>query len=194
MDEIYISVDIEADGKVPGLSSMLSVGAAAFRLGDRTPVDTFEVNLEQLPGPARPDPDTMAWWQTQPEAWAVCRRNVVSPDVGMRDFVGWCRRLPGKPVLVGYPITYDFMWVYWYTVAFGLGAGERCPFGFAGLDLKTLAFARQGGDFRAIGKRTMPRAWFEGAHAHTHVALDDALGQGVLFVNLMAELRPEPSA
>jgi len=189
MGEIYISVDVEADGKVPGLSSMLSLGAAAFRLGDRTPIDTFEVNLEQLPTPARPDPDTMAWWKTQPDAWEACRRGTVPPEEAMTAFVKWCRQLPGKPVCVGYPITYDFMWVYWYTVAFGLAEGERCPFGFAGLDLKTLAFARLGGDYRAVGKRTMPPGWFDGAPPHTHQALDDAIGQGVLFVNLMDELR-----
>jgi hypothetical protein len=32
----------------------------------------------------------------------------------------------------------------------------------------------------------MPRHWFE-KHPHTHVALDDAIEQGVLFCNILAE-------
>lgn len=30
--ELYVSVDVEADGRIPGRSSMLSFGAAAFTL------------------------------------------------------------------------------------------------------------------------------------------------------------------
>ena len=60
--EVYISIDIEADGPIPGGNSMLSLGAAAFELGsgNRTPIDLYEVNLQPLPT-ATPDPDTMAW-------------------------------------------------------------------------------------------------------------------------------------
>jgi len=35
-------------------------------------------------------------------------------------------------------------------------------------------------------KKNLPREWF-GATPHTHVALDDAIGQGALFGNLLAE-------
>jgi hypothetical protein len=34
----------------------------------------------------------------------------------------------------------------------------------------------------------MPRRWFEAAR-HTHVALDDAIEQGLLFCNMLAESR-----
>jgi hypothetical protein len=37
-------------------------------------------------------------------------------------------------------------------------------------------------------KQTMPRRWFEAAR-HTHVALDDAIEQGLLFCNMLAECR-----
>jgi hypothetical protein len=32
----------------------------------------------------------------------------------------------------------------------------------------------------------MPREWFD-PHRHTHVALDDAVEQGALFCNMLAE-------
>ena len=46
--EIYISTDIEADGPIPGVYSMLSFASAAY-LADKTLVDTFAINLIELP-------------------------------------------------------------------------------------------------------------------------------------------------
>ena len=74
MREIYVSTDCETDGPIPGPHSMLSFGSAAFT-ADKQLLSTFTANLETLPG-ASGHPDTMAWWQTQPEAWAACRSNL----------------------------------------------------------------------------------------------------------------------
>ncbi|HKX30422.1 MAG TPA: exonuclease, partial [Blastocatellia bacterium] len=49
MDEIYVSTDVETDGPIPGIHSMLSFGSAAYR-ADKTLVETFTANLELLPG------------------------------------------------------------------------------------------------------------------------------------------------
>ncbi|HEV2669038.1 MAG TPA: exonuclease, partial [Blastocatellia bacterium] len=67
MSEVYVSTDVETDGPIPGLNSMLSFGSAAY-LPDKTLISAFTANLETLPGAAA-DPKTMAWWETQPEAW-----------------------------------------------------------------------------------------------------------------------------
>ena len=114
--EIYVSTDVEADGPIPGPHSMLSFASAAYR-ADKTLVGTFSRNLETLEG-ARSDPKTEAWWQTQPEAWAACRRELQSPALAMRDYAAWLHGLPGRPVFVGYPASYDFMFVYWYLIQF----------------------------------------------------------------------------
>jgi hypothetical protein len=62
--EIYVSTDVEADGRIPGPSSMLSFASAAYK-ADKELVSTFARNLETLPG-ASPDPDTAEWWKSQP--------------------------------------------------------------------------------------------------------------------------------
>lgn len=49
MAGIHVSTDVETDGPIPGPHSMLGFASAAF-LPDRTLVDTFEANLETLPG------------------------------------------------------------------------------------------------------------------------------------------------
>ncbi|NJL27797.1 MAG: exonuclease [Thermoanaerobaculia bacterium] len=180
--EIYISTDVEADGPIPGPHSMLSFASAAF-LADKTLVATFSRNLETLPG-AEPHPETAAWWQTQPATWAACRQDLQPPEQAMCEYLAWLEALPGKPVFVGYPVAYDFMFVYWYLIRFT----GRSPFSHSALDVKTLAMVALGGDYRQATKRNMPRRWFDPL-PHTHVALDDAIGQGALFCNVLKELR-----
>src|SRR5687768_8622919 len=105
MAEIYASPDVEAEGRIPGPNSMLSFASAAFRAA-KTLVGTFEANLTLLPG-AEGDARTMEWWQTQPAAWAACRKDVREPGIVMPEYVVWLKALPGKPVFVGYPAAYD---------------------------------------------------------------------------------------
>jgi hypothetical protein len=160
---------------------MLSFGSAAFTpSGDL--INTFSANLELLPD-AVPDPRTQAWWESQPEAWAACRTNVEAPEQAMPRYVAWLKSLPGKPVFVGYPVSYDFMFVYWYLMRF---AGES-PFSHSALDIKTVAMLALRKPYRESTKKNMPRRWF-GNQPHTHVALDDAIGQGILLCNMLKEL------
>ncbi len=180
MSEVYISTDIETDGPIPGPNSMLSFGSAAFVPG-RGMIGTFSANLVTLPG-AQGDAKTMAWWATQPEAWEACRRDTREPAVVMPEYVAWIRSLPGRPVFAAYPAGYDFLFVYWYLIRF---AGES-PFSFSALDIKSYAMAMMGCEYRAATKRNMPKHWFSNI-PHTHVALDDAIGQGVLLMNMMEE-------
>ncbi len=184
MREGYISIDIEADGPIPGMNSMLSLGAAAFELGNRTPIATFECNLYALPDAVQ-DEDTMTeFWAKQPEAWAEVQKNQQFPSEAMPKFRAWLLALPGSPVFVGFPATYDFMFAYWYMVRF-LGPKKMVPFGFAGFDIKTAAALKLKLPFKESAKRNYPKRWFQGCPKHTHKALDDAIGQGILFVNMM---------
>src|SRR5215217_1551242 len=100
MIEIYVSTDIESDGPVPGLNSMLSFASAAF-LADKTLVSTFSANLETLHS-ASGDPETMAWWETKPEAWRACRNNQQPPLIVMPQYVSWLKSLSADLVFVGY--------------------------------------------------------------------------------------------
>ncbi|HVW39150.1 MAG TPA: hypothetical protein VHB99_17665 [Pirellulales bacterium] len=180
--EIYVSTDIEADGPIPGPHSMLSFASAAFT-AEKQLVGTFSCNLETLPD-SMPDPRTAAWWQSQPEAWVECRSNLRPPADAMHDYLQWIKELPGKPVFVGYPAAYDFMFVYWYLIRF---TGES-PYSHSALDIKTLAMALLGRGYRDATKKNMPRRWFDDL-PHTHVALDDAIGQGAMFCNMLGEAR-----
>jgi DNA polymerase III alpha subunit (gram-positive type) len=186
MMEVYFSTDIEADGPIPGRNSMLSFGSAAF-LPDGTMVDTYSANLDTLPE-ATQDLDTMEWWKGQKEAWDAHRVNTRPAEVVMPEYVQWvkdvCKKHNAKPVFVGYPAGFDFLFMYWYMRAF---AGES-PFSFSALDIKTAAMVQLNTDYRAATKKRFPKKWF-GKRRHTHVALDDAIEQGEMWCNMLKDIR-----
>lgn len=182
MEEIYVSVDVETDGKIPGLNSMLSLGAAAYT-ADKKLISVFEVNLETLVG-AVPNPDTMAWWSTQPEAWKYSRLNIKPPILAMQEFLEWVKCLDGIPVFVGYPAGFDFLFVYWYLIYFT----NESPFSFSALDIKSYMAGMTGRPYRECVKRNMPKDWFDKL-PHNHTALIDAVGQGALFCNMLRQAR-----
>ena len=185
--EIYVSTDVEADGPIPGPHSMLSFASAAFT-ADKQLISTFSANLELLDG-AAPHPVQEAWWKTQPDAWAACRKDLQQPAAALIAYVEWVEALPGKPVFVAMPAGFDFTFMFWYMMRFT----GRCPFSWSALDIKTLAFAMTGLPYRKCIKPRLPKRWFDD-HPHTHVALDDAIEQGALFCNMLAELRAGQSA
>ena len=100
----------------------------------------------------------------------------------MQQYAGWLGALPGNPVFVAYPLGFDFMFVYWYLMRY---VGQS-PFGFSALDVKSYAMALLKTEYRHATKRRMPEHWF-GTQPHTHIALDDAIEQGTLFCNMLAE-------
>jgi len=180
----YISIDIEADGPVPGLHSMLSLGAVAFEAANPTPISAFTRNLVPLPG-ATQHPDTMEWWSKRQDLYLATTVDAISPDQAMIEFDEWISTLPGSKVAVGYPICFDWGFVNWYFHRF-VG---RNPLGISGQDIKSFASAILGTPYKETVKRKFPSQWDTGSQ-HTHVAIDDALEQGELLVNIQRHPRP----
>jgi len=178
-EEIYVSTDIESDGPIPGIYSMLSIGSAAYT-ADKELIGTFTSNLKTLPD-AIEHPKTMEWWDRNKRAYNKTRLGTEPSEVVFPRYAKWLKSLPGKPVFVAYPAGFDFTFVYWYLMRF---AGES-PFSHSALDVKTFAMCMMETDYRASTKRNMPREWFDKL-PHTHCALDDAIEQGALFCNMLS--------
>jgi DNA polymerase III alpha subunit (gram-positive type) len=159
---------------------MLSFGSAAFTLEDGL-ISTFSANLELLPGATFDLLTKVEFWDENPEAWAACRKDVQPILPTMQAYVNWLHSLPSKPVFVGYPATFDHSFIHWYLIRF---TGED-PFGFSSLDMKSFAMAVLGTNFLETTKRNMPKDWFKSGKKHTHVALDDAIEQGHLFMEML---------
>jgi hypothetical protein len=183
--DVYISVDVEADGSVPLVHSLLSLGACVagtfdgkvFRRVDPLGC-TFYAEL-------RPVSD-----EFNPAAVAVAgldrARLAVEgekPGVAMRRFVAWVHEAArgGRPVFVAYPASFDWPWVAAYLGRYATG---ESPFGHSGvLDMKTLYVVKAGVRIGKAAKRAMPRELLS-TRPHTHHALDDAVEQAELFANL----------
>lgn len=183
--ELYVSVDVETNGPCPGVHSMLSLGSAVFEPDNEKPIAMYSVNLECL-SDAHTHPETDAFWKNNPIAYANTRIDVKSPRVAMLEYANWLDGLPkGKRVFVGYPAAFDSLFVFWYLHKF-VG---RNPFGFQALDIKSYAMAVLKQPYGRTVKASMRRAWFDETRKHTHVALDDAIEQGILFIRMMRDHR-----
>ena len=167
--ECFISVDIEASGPVPGLYSMLSLGACLY--DDRAVV--FERNLR---------PTTMRFL---PEALAVTgfdltqlQNEGVEPSEAMAEFRQWVLDNVGSraPVFVGLNAAFDWAFVNYYFNLFDIPN----PFGFAPLDMKALYMGKFGTSWHEATSRRISAALSLEMTAD-HTALTDALAQAKLF-------------
>ena len=184
--DVYFSVDVETDGPIPGTYSMLSVGIVvagcfdgrAFRRADPT-ARTFYAELKPISD------------QWQPEALAVNnldRARLVEsgrdPRDAMSDAAAWVTAQAGggRPVMVAFPVAFDWAFLYWYLVSF---SDTGSPFGHAScLDIKTAYAIKAGAPIASSGLRSIP-AHLQSQRGHTHRALDDAMEQADLFANIV---------
>ncbi|MCX4820253.1 3'-5' exoribonuclease [Streptomyces sp. NBC_01142] len=186
---LYISVDIEADGPIPGPYSMISFGAAVAGQQDTQGYAPADPEAHTFYRELRPISEDFV-----PKALAVSgldRDRLIAegsePASAMAEFSAWVGEMGkasggAQPVMCGYPASYDWTFLYWYLLRF-TGAS---PFGHSGcLDMKTLYATKARLPLRAVSKGTMPRALLS-KRRHTHHALDDAIEQAELFSNLMA--------
>jgi hypothetical protein len=182
---ILCFVDIETDGPVPGDNSMLSLACVA-KSEEGEEIGVFSRNLCPLEE-AEPEPSTFAWWQTQPEAWAVITSGAAQADRVISDFVAWVRDLPSEAVFAAHPLIFDGLWVDWYLRRFAQTRLFRGPhpgavlFVGAGIDIPSYVQAAMGMSY--FHKRPdYPPEILDGV-PHSHKPVDDARGHAALYFN-----------
>jgi len=108
-EEIYISVDIESAGPVPGNYSMLSLGACV--VGE--PNKSFYAELQPINNAFVPDALKVSGFSLE-----KLEKTGISPDVAMSKFASWILEVSHgvKPVFVGFNGCYDWQFVNWYFV------------------------------------------------------------------------------
>lgn len=176
MKEIIIAVDIEADGPIPAVNSMLSLGAAAYKIEGKEYklLSTFSMNLVELPG-ATQDARTMKWWEENKKAWEASRKNPEKPQIVMEEFNKWVQNHGPDVAFAAWPATFDFMWVYWYLMRF-VGSS---PFAYSGIDVKSYALAvMKEGSWIDFWGENLPKEWIPKDNPLEHVAVNDAVWEG----------------
>jgi hypothetical protein len=160
---MYVMVDVEADGPIPGDFSMISFGAVVVEPGLAR---TFSARLR---------PISERW---VPEALVVSGHSredtLAFPEAGgeMARFATWLGELGGRPVFVADNNGFDWMFVCWYLHHFTGGN----PFGFSSQNLGSL--------YKGLVRDTTKSFKHLRKTAHTHDPLDDARGNAEAMLEL----------
>lgn len=174
--EIFISVDVETSGPIPGEYSLLSIGACL--------VDAPDTHFECLLKPIsdRSDPAAL---EVSGLSLETLSRDGLLPLDAMAKFGAWIAESSygARPVMVGLNAPFDWSFVNYYFHRF-LGAN---PFGFTALDIK--AFYMGVADVSwADTRSSVMRKHLGATREGNHKALDDAIVQAELF-RLARDLR-----
>jgi hypothetical protein len=182
--DIYISADVEADGPIPGPYSMLSFGLAVAARFDGRHLEVTDPEEQTFYRELQPISDLFL-----PEAVRISRldrRNLVesgsNPQEAMTSAKHWIEEVSGtdRPVIVGFPLVFDWLFLYWYFERF---AGPS-PIEFSsGLDMKTMYQQKARVPLSLAGKDSLPE-FLQATRPHTHNALDDSIEQAEIFVKL----------
>lgn len=175
--EIFVSVDVETAGPIPGEFSLLSIGACSIF----EPEKTFACELQPLNQSFDPKALAVSGFSLDELA-----RTGLPPANAMRAFAEWLATLVGKEqmlVFVGFNAPFDWSFVNYYFHRFG---GDN-PFGFTALDIKALYMGATGcrwADTRSSRIAEILKPGLTG----THDALRDALYQAEIFRLIWSEL------
>lgn len=183
--DVYFSVDVETDGPIPGPYSMLSFALVPAGRFDGVRFSPPESHDERFYVELKPISE-----EFEDAALAVngldrerLLREGVEPVDAMRRAAEWIRArcAGGEPILVAYPLGFDWSWLHWYFVRYVGTSPFRHSRAF---DLKTAVSVTEGIPISRAGRSRLPAA-LTAEQAHTHHAGDDAVAQAQIFAKLM---------
>ncbi len=177
--ELYICVDVEAAGPIPGDYSMLSIGACTIF----EPQTTFYIELKPVNQLFTPEAAAVSQLSLQ-----VLEARGEEPQRAIQKFETWLAGVTvanQKPILVAFNAPFDWMFVNYYFVHY-LGHN---PFGHAALDIKALYMGKAGVPWSQTSWRYIDPK-YQTTESLTHHALQDALDQAALFRHILKEIPP----
>jgi hypothetical protein len=183
--DIYFSADVETDGPIPGPYSILSfaiVYAGSFDgLTFKRPENYDRVFYREL------KPISNSFQKEALDVNGLDRERLcvegMAPKQAMTEAFHWINANAGdaKPVLVAYPLSFDWTWLYWYFIQF-CEAGS--PFDYSRcFDIKTAVAVKAGIPISEAGRSRLDPS-LSSKREHTHHAVDDAIEQAEIFANI----------
>lgn len=183
--DVYFSADVETDGPIPGPFSMLSFGLVLAGTFDGEVFSRPPHYRETFYRELRPVSTEFQFEALKVNGLDRDRllREGALPMTAMTEAAEWVRKVAGRgrPILVAYPLSFDWSFLYWYFVKF---SREGSPFNHSQcFDIKTAFAVKAHIPIASAGRsRLMPSLRANGIH--THNALDDAIEQAQVFANL----------
>jgi len=182
-NQIYIIVDIELNGLTPGEHSMLSLAAVASTADEE--VGSFYKKVQPLEELSA-DPETMEWWKTEPEAWQEVNTDAEPAATVIEEFRKWTKSFGKSPVFVASPLILDYPFIKWYLHKFG---DEQLFEDFEPvqrtLDLASFTAGKLNTPLAKARRMQLPPEMTQDMPNHSHKAIDDARGYGVLLRNVL---------
>jgi len=191
-EQVYVSVDCEFDGPIPGIHSMLEIGIVVM---NHALEDIWESHSYLSPLPeACKDPDTHKWLVANGvyDNWIKNKKDIEPNLINPRSvFTRLNTQLAtygiGNCILVGYPSAVEFMWLRFY---FDKYCGKSWPFGYSAIDLETLAMPFLGDNPREFSDEILHNKWPVDL-SNQHDALADAKRQASWFKQIMNQYSKE---
>jgi hypothetical protein len=184
LEEVYLSFDLEANGPSPYANSMLSLGAALLK-EDKTILTTWEWKFTPLPNHVE-DEDTMVnFWGKNDENKAAYRYSTTNQEDPVQVFKTWAAELKQLKKLfiiapAAHPSAYDWQWINYYFAY----AGIPNPLGFTAFCIST--FIKSLNPNKSLEwDEDFDNSFNDPNYVHTHRPLDDALEQGMKFLNAL---------
>ena len=177
--EIFLSVDVETSGPIPGEYSMLTIGACNVD----NPEQVFSCELKPISLNA--DPKALEVTGLSLETLAA---EGLDPEVAMKRFQDWVAEVAGNdstPVFVGLNAPFDWSFVNYYFHRYL----QFNPFGFSALDIKALYMGATGSSW-ANTRSSQMAALLHPKFRGDHHALHDAQYQAELFRLIRGISRP----
>ncbi len=183
--DVYFSADVETDGPIPGPFSMLSFGlvlAGSFDGNNFSRPENYQQSFYRELRPISNEFEDEALKINGLDRERLIREGD-APSVAMSEAAQWINAVAGsgRPVLVAYPVSFDWAFLYWYFIRFS-NAGS--PFDHSRcFDIKTAFSVKAHVPVAAAGRSNLiPH--LRSDYIHTHNALDDAIEQAQIFANL----------
>lgn len=180
--DTVIVFDLETTGFVPGINSILSIGAVAYQNG--LEVSNFYAALKEFEG-SECNEGCVQWWRDHREAWQSLRQIAEEPKEVMQRFYNWMLDLPKPHTLAANPSAMDAGLLFWYLHVYcGENAVERLVKRHRCFDIRTAISVLFAVPYSEAERYIAPSEWSEGL-VITHNALDDAREQGTMLMNLL---------
>lgn len=182
--DAYFSADIETDGPIPGPYSMLSFAVTFAGTYDGKVFSRpkhYDLNFYRELKPISPQFDPEALQINGLDRDRLCTTGA-DPREAMVDAYEWICEIAKtrNPVLVAYPLSFDWSWLYWYFMNFA----RKSPFKHSRcFDIKTAFAVKAKIPISAAGMSNLPRE-LKSHRRHSHHALDDAIEQAEIFANI----------
>lgn len=174
--EVFISVDVETAGPIPGTFSLLSVGAC--RVDDIS--KAFSCQLKPIT--QNSDPKALEVVGLSLDHF---EKEGLEPAQAMEQFTRWLNEIVGQdqtPVFVGLNAPFDWSFINFYFQTYT----GRNPFGFSALDIKAYYMGLIGCDWSETRSSEMVKV-LHPTRSGDHDPLHDAQFQAELFQRMLED-------